>query len=76
MRTITLSEKHDKILEAIAPDWLRGERMTSRRIEWAINRLDILLLAENAKMGDRDGGIQSTTAGRPTDDETKPDEQA
>ena len=66
--TLTISEKHDAILEAIAPDWLRGERCASRRIEWAINRLDILLIAENDRMNDK--------AGRPSSDEPKLDAQA
>ena len=41
--TLTISRKHDKILEAIAPRLLRGKRMTSRRVEWAIDRLKSIL---------------------------------
>lgn len=59
--TLTISKRHDRLLEAIAPKLLRGKRMTSRRIEWAINRLDVLLIAENDRMNDK--------AGRPSIDE-------
>ncbi len=62
MRTILLSEQDDARLEAIAPDYLRGEKMIARRVQWGIARLCELLNHNN-----------TTPAGRPRNGETADD---
>jgi len=66
MITTTLTEEYDTLLEAIAPEYLRGKKLTSRRIEWAIQKLNQQVPPPNP----------TEKAGRPTSDETKLGEQA
>ena len=39
MRTIEISDKDDKALDLVAPEYLKGERKSAQRVAWAIEQL-------------------------------------
>ena len=48
MKKIRISDDCDRKLERLAPPFLKGKRLTTKRVQWAVERLLELLAGDGA----------------------------